>query len=96
MHLSFIHILFPQFIIDGLVNVVIFKVGYICVHLGMLNALVRDDCCNIWSREGFRCIVCDGWLIDMAVGCPKIMLHILHLPGKLFQVSWTRIGDITF
>ena len=44
MHVDLIHILIPLFLVDGLVNVLILEVGYLCIYLGMIEDRVRDDC----------------------------------------------------
>ena len=50
------HILLTQFLMDILVNIVLFEVGHFPVHLGTLGAGVRDDCWHLWVEEGFQCL----------------------------------------
>ena len=52
VHDGFIHIFIPQFMTDGLVDVLIFKVGCFYVSFGMLDASVRDNVGNLRVREG--------------------------------------------
>ena len=52
MHVSLIQILINQFLMDILVNIVIFEVGHFSVRLGTLGAGVRDDCWHILVGEG--------------------------------------------
>ena len=91
MHVSFIHILLPQFLTDSLVNILLFEVGYFCVHLGKLGAHVRDYCCNLWVGEGCWCLGNYGWLADIDVGIPNIPPHLLHCNGKIVQGSQTNL-----
>ena len=43
MHVSFINILLSQFLMDDIVNDLIYKVCHLCLHLGTLDTRVRDD-----------------------------------------------------
>ena len=54
MHVSFIQILLPQFLMDSLVNILPFKLCHLSVRLGTLGTHVRDDCWNLWVGEGCR------------------------------------------
>ena len=85
VHFSIIHIFLPQFLTDSLINIIIFELGRICVHLGTLDTRFRDYCWYLWVGEGFRCLVHDGWLKVIAVVRPNIPLQILHFPGKLVR-----------
>ena len=87
VHICFINILLTQFLTDGLINIILFKVGHLCICLGTLGNRVRDDRWYLWVREGFQCLGNNIWLKYTAVGFPKIPLHILHHHGKLFQGS---------
>ena len=44
MYVGFIHVLLPQFLTNGLVNVLLFELGLFSVSLGMIDAHVWDDC----------------------------------------------------
>ena len=94
MHVSFIHILLPQFLMDGL-NDIIFELGHLYVCLRTLNARARAEFWNLWAREGFRCTGYYGCLTDISVGCPNITLQILHNTGELVRVFLSNIEDIT-
>ena len=83
MHICFVDILLPYFLMDGLVNNLIFEVGHLHIHFGMFGARVRYDCWNIWVGEGSRCLGHDDWFTAIAVGCPKVMLQLLHSNDKL-------------
>ena len=48
MHVVFIHIFLPQFITDGLLDVLLFEVCHLSISLGVLNAHVWDDSWNLW------------------------------------------------
>ena len=52
VHVSLIHILLHQFLMDILVNIVLFEVGHFSVRLRTLGAGVRDDFWNLWVGEG--------------------------------------------
>ena len=52
MHVSLIHILINQFLMDILVNIVIFEVGHFSVRLGTLGARFRNECWHLWVGEG--------------------------------------------
>ena len=71
---SFIHILLPQFLTDGLVNVLLFEVGNFCVYLGTHNARVGGDCWHLWVGEGCQYLGHDGWLTATSVFYPNITL----------------------
>ena len=43
VNVGFIHIFFPQFLTDGIVDVLLFGVCHIYVSLGMLAMRVWDD-----------------------------------------------------
>ena len=96
MHVSFIHIFLPQFLTDGLVNVLLFEVGHLCVCLGTLGACVRGYFWYLWFGGGCICLYYDGWLTAIAVGCPKILILLLLPPGELVRGFWIKIKDITF
>ena len=83
MHVGFMQIFLPQFLIDGLVDVLVFEVGHICVPIGTIDACVRDDFWHIWVKEGLWCIGHDIWLTAIAVGHPNILFRIIHCPGEL-------------
>ena len=79
---------------DDLFNVLLFGVGYLCVHRGTIYACVCDDCWHLWDG-GF----CQGlghvvWLTGINLGRPKIPLQILHRPGERVQGSWSKIEDV--
>ena len=80
VHVSFIHTLIPQFLIDGLVNILIFEEGNLCIHLGILDDRVRDDFWHLWVGGGFQCLSYDVWLEYIYVGCPKLPIQLLHHP----------------
>ena len=94
VHVGFIHILIPQFLTDGLVNVIILEVGHLCIRLGMIDTCVRDDCWHLWFGEGLRCLGHDSWLTAIAVGRPKIILQLLHSLLVLVRGSRSNIKDI--
>ena len=47
VHVSFIHTLLTEFLVDGLVDVTLFEVGRLCVRIRTLGDCVMDDCWNI-------------------------------------------------
>ena len=96
LHVCFVYILIPQFLTDSPVNSLLFEVGNLHVRFGTLGARGRDDFWNIWVGEGSQCIGHDGWLTAIAVGFPKVMLRLLHLPGKLAQGSHTKVEYVIF
>ena len=63
MHVSFIHILLPQFLTDILINILLFELGHICIRLGTLSSRVRGGFWLLWVGEGFQCLSHYGWLI---------------------------------
>ena len=83
VHVCFLHILLPQFLTDGLVNIIIFEVGRVYFRFGTLDARVRDGFWHLWIGEGSRCLGHDGLLTGITVGFPKVMLQILHFPDEL-------------
>ena len=89
------HILLPQFLMDGLANLILFEVCDICICRGMLCARVRDDCWHLWVGEGHRCLGHYRRMADISVGLPNILLQICHYPGELVQGAWYNIKDIT-
>ena len=60
LNIIFIHIFIPHFLKNGLVNVLLFEEGRICVRLGTLNTRSRDDCWHLWVRSGCWCLVHGG------------------------------------
>ena len=91
MHVSFIHILLPQFLMGILVNIFLFKVGHLPVRIGTLDACVRDDFWHLWVGEGWKCLGHDDCLTDISVGIFKIPIHILHHLGDLYKALGTRL-----
>ena len=81
--LNFITLL-TQFLIYGLVNVIIFEVGHFCVSIVTLETCIRDDGWYLWVGEIHRCLNNDGWMADIAVGHAKVLLQILHVTRKVF------------
>ena len=51
VHVSFIDILLYQFLTDGLINILIFEPGHLCVRLGTLGARTRNNCWHLWSGK---------------------------------------------
>ena len=49
MHVCFVHILLPWFLMDGLVNIILLEVGHLYIHFGDLNYRVRDYCWHLWD-----------------------------------------------
>ena len=96
MHVNFIHILLIKFLMDSLVNIILFKLGHFSVHIETLSTRVRDGCWCIWVREGCRCLSRDGWLTDIYEGRPKIPIYIFHSPEKRVRGSWPKVEYITF
>ena len=94
LHVGFIHIFLPQFLTDGLVNVLLLQVGHLCVSLGKLNTHARDHCWHPRVGEGIRCLGRDGWLADINVGCSNALLQLLHRPVELVQGYWSKIKHI--
>ena len=94
VHVGFIHIFLPQFMADGLANVLVFEVGHLCVSLGTFEDCVRGYCFHIWVEEGRRFLGHDGWMADIAVVCPKIPIQSLYCTEKLVQGYWTNIEDV--
>ena len=95
MNVSFIHILLPQFLTDSLINILLFELGHICIHLGALSACFSDDFWHPWVGEAFRCIGHYGWLTDISVGHPNILRQLIRIPGKLVRGSRPKVEDIT-
>ena len=56
VHVGLIHILLHHFLMDILVNIVLFEVGRFSVRLGMLGAGISGDCFHHWVVEGCRCL----------------------------------------
>ena len=83
VNIGFIHIFIPHFLTDGLVNVLLFEVGYLCVSLGMIYARVWYDFWYIRFGEGIWCLDHDGCLAAIAVDHTKVPLQLLHCPVKL-------------
>ena len=52
VHVSFIHILLPQLLMDILVNIVLFEVSHFSVCIGALGARFGDGCWHLWVGEG--------------------------------------------
>ena len=91
VHVNFIDICLSWFLTDGLINAIIFEVGYLCVSNGMLDACVWGDCWHLQVGEIHQCLGNDVWLSSIAVGCTKVTLQFLHITGKLFQGSRSKI-----
>ena len=62
----------------------------------MLDTRIRDDCWNLWVREGSRCLGHNGWLITITVGFPKVPFQLLHRPGELVRGYRHKVEDVTF
>ena len=98
VNVCFVEIFLPQFLTNSLINTLIFEVGHLHDHFGMLDAGVTDDCWDfwIWVGEGGQGIGHDGWLTALYVGLPKVPLQILHRTGKLVRGSHPKVEDINF
>ena len=83
VYVGFIHLFLPQFLTDGLVNILLFEVGHLCVSIGMLDDRVRDYGWHIRVGVGCQCLINYGWMADIALDRAKIPLQFLHHPGKL-------------
>ena len=91
VHVSFVKNLFPQFLMVGLINVLLLEVYHLCVCIGFLDTCFRDGCWHIWVREVFQCLCNDGLLTAIYVGRPNIPLQLLHCPSKLVRGSCPKI-----
>ena len=83
VYVSFIHIFLPNDITDGLINALLFEVGHICVSPGTLDSRAWDYFFHLCVGGGLRCLFRGGYMSYIAVGCAKLLLQILHRPGKL-------------
>ena len=95
MHFGFI-LSFPQFLIYGLIHVLIFEVSYFYASFGTLGASVHHDGRHIWVGESRQCLGNYGWLTAIALHCAQILFQLLHYPDKLVRGSWYKIKDIAF
>ena len=91
---GFIQTFLPQFLMDGLTDVLLFKVGHIFNSLGMIDTRVWDYCWHLQVGEVLRCLGHDGWLSDINAGNDKVLLQFLHCPGKLSQGSRSKTKDV--
>ena len=91
VHVGFINIFLPQFLTDGIIDVLLFEVGHIYVSLGMIDTRVWDDYWHIGFREGLRCLDHDVWLAAIAVGRTKVPLQFIHCTGELVRGFWSKI-----
>ena len=96
MHVCFVDTLLPQFLMDSLVNSLIFEVFHLDIRFGTLGAHVKDDCWHIWVGEGSRCLGHDEWLAAIYVVYPKVPFHLLHCPGEIVRGFWPKVEDVTF
>ena len=96
MHVGLILIYIPQFLTDGLVNIIILDVGHFGVNLGMLGSSVCHKIRNLRVGEGRRCFGNDHRLAAIAVRCAEIPFRFLHCPVKLLQGYHSKIKDLPF
>ena len=94
VHVGFVYIFLPWFLIDDLVDVLLFEVGHLYVTLGKVDVLVWVYCWHIQVEKGHRYIGHDGWLSDITVGRAKVPLQLIHHPGELVRVSRSKIEDV--
>ena len=78
MHVNFIHILLPQFMIDCLVGVLLFEVGHISVSIGIFDACVWYYFWHLQVRKVRQCLGHDGVLEAISVGRAKAPLQFLQ------------------
>ena len=95
MHVSFIHIFLCHFLVDVLVDVLILKIGHLCVSLGTIDSHIWDDFWHLRVQEGCWCLGHDGWIEAIYVGRDKIPLHLLHHLEKLVQGYRSNIEDLS-
>ena len=96
VHVGSIHIFLPMFLMDGLINVIIFEVGNFYVSIGTLNVSVLYDGRNLWVGYGLQCLSHNGWLTAITVRCANIPLQFLHRTGKLVRGYWYNIEEVAF
>ena len=60
MNVEFIHIFLPQFMTDGIFNVLLLVEGHLWVSLKIIDAYVWDDCCQ-HTRCYLLHILCYNW-----------------------------------
>ena len=96
MHVGFIFIFIPQFLMDGLIGVLLFNMGHFGVSFGVLGSIVCHDSWNILLVEGIRFLGGDLRLKYIAVCCTQILSQFLHRPVKLVWGSWSKIEDVAF
>ena len=94
VHVGFIHIFIPQFLTDGIIDVIIFEIGHLYVSLGMLDTRVWDYCWHIGVGGGLRCLDHDGWLAAIAVGCTKVLIQFINCTGELVRGYRSKIEDL--
>ena len=82
MHVGFVYISLPQFLMAGLTDVLIFVIGHIYVNFVIIGASLRHDGWCIWFREGRRCLGHDLCLIYIFVHHAQIPFQFIHCPGK--------------
>ena len=80
----------------GLVGILLFEVGRLCVSLGALYARVWDDCWNLRVVEGLRCLGRDGFLEAFPVVCTKVTLQLLRRPVEILQGFLFNIKYVYF
>ena len=78
---------------DGLIDVLIFKVGHFYVSFGMLGASVHDDGENLRVREGCQCLGHDRLLETITVRCFNIPFYLFHRPVEIVRGYWSKIKD---
>ena len=96
VHVCFADILLPQFLTSSLINSFLFEVGRLHFRFWTLGTRVRDDRWHLWIWKGIWCLGHDSWLAPISVGCHKVLIQILHCPGKLVRSSQPKDEDVTF
>ena len=60
VHVCFVDILLPQFLMDILIDTLLFEVVHLCVCVGILKSYVRDDYWHLWFGGGIWGLSHDG------------------------------------
>ena len=83
VHVGFVHIFITQFLTDGLISVLLFKLGHFYVSFGTLSARFCHDGCHLLDGGGLRCFGHDGWMTAIYVLCTHILFQFLHYTDKI-------------
>ena len=86
----------PQFLMDGIINIIFLEVGILGFIIGMLISIVHHYSHNIRIGEGRRHLGHNHGLTDIAVCCAEIPFKFLHCPRKLVRGSWQDIRNVDF